>query len=129
MDTQTLKKILIFLCSIPPETNLRLMLQLALAAEVPDEKREALFGQLQNDRDLESLLLETDILSQILAADDALGEAEDNMLLEAMESIGLVVPSNLSGAKVLLEELSQNLTKEIQDMQATGMVKGTPLVW
>lgn len=114
LDTQTLKNILIFLCSIPPETNLRLVLQLALAANIPDDKREEINAQLLSNRSLENLLGECDILTQILEADGKLGEAEENMLFEAMQLIGLVVPSNLSGAKILLEELSQNLIQEIK---------------
>ena len=88
-DTQTLKNILIFLCSIPPETNLRLVLQLALAAYIPDDKLQVLFSQLQSARSLESLLL------------------------EAMEFTGLIVPTSLSGAQFLLKELSQNLVNEM----------------
>ncbi|MEO1376621.1 MAG: hypothetical protein AAFW70_20465 [Cyanobacteria bacterium J06635_10] len=114
LDTQTLKNILIFLCSIPPETNLRLVLQLALAANIPDDKREEINTLLLSNRSLENLLGESDILTQILEADGKLGEAEENMLFEAMQLIGLVVPSNLSGAKILLEELSQNLIQEIK---------------
>ena len=112
-DTQTLKNILIFLCSIPPETNLRLVLQLALAAYIPDDKLQVLFSQLQSTRSLESLLGEADILTQILEADGQLGEAESNLLLEAMEFTGLIVPTSLSGAQFLLKELSQNLVNEM----------------
>ncbi|MEM9003916.1 MAG: hypothetical protein AAGE59_10360 [Cyanobacteria bacterium P01_F01_bin.86] len=109
LDVQALKEILVFLCSIPPETNLRLMLQLALAAYIPPEQREALFNQLQSDRPLEKLLLEDGILTQILAADGELSDAEDNTLFEAMDLMGLVVPSDLSGAQVLMDELSKGL--------------------
>ncbi len=112
-DTQTLKNILIFLCSIPPETNLRLVLQLALAAYIPDDKLQVLFSQLQSTRSLESLLGEADLLTQILEADGFLGEAESNLLLEAMEFTGLIVPTSLSGAQFLLKELSQNLVNEM----------------
>lgn len=114
LDTQTLKNVLIFLYSIPPETNLRLVLQLALAAYVPYDKREKINAQLLSNRSLENLLGECDILTQIIEADGKLGEAEENMLFEAMQFVGLVVPSNLSGAKILLEELSQNLIQEIR---------------
>lgn len=120
LDTQTLKNVLIFLCSIPPETNLRLVLQLALAARIPDDKREEINAQLLSNRSLENLLGECDILTQILEADGFLGEAEENMLFEAMQLVGLVVPSNLSGAKILLEELSQNLIQEIKFTSGSG---------
>lgn len=35
MNTKQLGKIMAFLCSIPPDSNLRLMLQLALAVSIP----------------------------------------------------------------------------------------------
>ena len=104
---------MIFLCSISPETNLRLVLQLALAAYIPDDQLESLLVQLQSPRSLESLLLDADILTEILEADDQLGAAEENFLLEAMDFTGLVVPSSLSGAQFLLEELAHNLVQEM----------------
>ena len=112
-ELQTLKNILIFLCAISPETNLRLVLQLALAAYIPDDQLESLLVQLQSPRSLESLLLDADLLTQILEADDQLGAAEENFLLEAIDFTGLVVPSSLSGAQFLLEELAHNLANEI----------------
>ena len=112
-EPQTLNNILIFLCSISPETNLRLALQLALAADIPDERLESLAAQLQDSRSLESLLLEANILTQILEADGQIGVAEENLLLEAMELTGLIVPTSFLGAQFLLEELSQNLVQEI----------------
>lgn len=114
LNSQIIKNILILLCSIPPESNLRLVLQVALAADIPDDKKQEINAQLGSNRSLENLLLECDILTQILEADGKLGEAEENMLFEAMQLIGLVVPSNLSGAKILLEELSKNLAEEIR---------------
>ncbi|GEM_PF-3974192 len=114
LNSQIIKNMLILLCSIPPESNLRLVLQVALAAHIPDDKRQEIIAQLGSNRSLENLLLECDILTQILEADGKLGEAEENMLFEAMQLIGLVVPSNLSGAKILVEELSKNLAEEIR---------------
>ncbi len=74
----------------------------------------------QSKRHLERLLLDLiflkNILTQILEAGGELGEAEENMLLEAMELTRLVVPNSLSGAQFLLEELedlTQKLTKEM----------------
>ncbi|MEO0986938.1 MAG: hypothetical protein AAFY20_15495 [Cyanobacteria bacterium J06639_14] len=42
-------------------------------------------------------------------ADGELSDAEDNTLFEAMDLMGLVVPSDLSGAQVLMDELSKGL--------------------
>lgn len=128
MDTQLLKKILAFLCSVPPETNLRLALQLALAADIPDDKRQVLFAKLQSDRSLKNLV-EDKLLTQILEADGELGEAESNMLFEAMESIGLVVPNDLMGAELILEDLSSNLANEIAEVEGDGTLQSSPLVW
>lgn len=128
MDTQLLKKVLTFLCSVPPETNLRLALQLALAADIPDSKRQELFAKLKSDIPLEDLLKDK-LLAQILEADGELGEAESNMLLEAMESIGLVVPSDLAGAELILDDLSSNLTNEIAEIRSNGTLQDSPLVW
>ena len=111
---QTLKNILLFLCSIPPESNLRLVLQLALIAEIPDEQLELLLVQLQSPRSLESLLLEANILTQILEADGKVEIPLENWLLEAMDLTGLVIPTSLSGTQFLLEELAKNLVHDIQ---------------
>lgn len=129
MDSQSLKKILAFLCSVPPKTNLRLALQLALAADIPLEKRNALFAQICSDRTLENLLLEAGILAQIVEADGELGEAESNMLFEAMDSIGLVVPDDLSGATLLLDDLSQRLAEELAEVDGSKTLQGSQLVW
>ena len=129
MEANTLKKIITFLCSVPPESNLRFMLQLALAAEIPNDKREELVSILQDERPLEQLLLDEKLLTQILEANGKLGEAEDNMLFEAMESIGLVVPSDLSGAEVLLSEMSEQLVEDIKEIQSVGKVQDTSIVW
>lgn len=117
LNSPALKQILIFICSIPPETHLRLVLQLALAADVPNENLEAISAQLLSDRSLESLILEDSILTHILEADGVLGVAEENVLFEVMEFMGLVVPSNFLGAKILLEELSQNFVNETRMVQ------------
>ena len=74
----------------------------------------------QSKGHLERLLLDLqilkNILTQILEAGGKLGEAEENMLLEALELTHLVVPNSLSGEQFLLEELeklSQKLAKEM----------------
>jgi|GEM_PF-5010163 len=48
------------------------------------------------------------------------------MLLETMEQVRLVVPMNIGGAELLLENLSQNLVIEIQQ---NGTVNEELLAW
>jgi hypothetical protein len=55
MDTSTLGKIVAFLCSVPPNSALRLMLQLALAASIPEDKRELLISSCNSRNLLDSL--------------------------------------------------------------------------
>ena len=129
MDTQVLTKIVAFLCSVPPESHLRLALQLALAADIPDSKRQELFAQLQSERTLPEMLLEDNLLTHILAADGKIGDAEENMLLEAMDKIGLVVPNSMKGAELLLEDLSSNLADEVSEIKTTGSLQESSLVW
>ncbi len=84
----------------------------------------------QSKRHLERLLLDLlilkNILTQILEAGGKLGEAEENMLLEVMESTRLVVPNSSSDAQFLLdelEELTRKLTKEMH-RTSSGIPKG-----
>ncbi|MGK7873928.1 MAG: hypothetical protein AB4426_11630 [Xenococcaceae cyanobacterium] len=129
MDTNTLGKIMAFLCSVPPDSHLRLMLQLALAVSIPDDKHEKLLFSIKGDKDLVDLLAKENLLASLIEADGNLEEAEENMLLEAMEKLGLVVPLKMQMVDALLEELSQNLVDEIREIQSSGSVSGKPLVW
>ena len=128
METTSLGKIIAFLSSVPPNSHLRLMLQLALAASIPDEQREKLLSPLTDEKDLVELI-EDKLLFNLMNADGELDEAEENMLLEAMENVGLVVPSNLSGAEVLLEELSEKLIDELEEFKDSGTIQGEKLLW
>ncbi len=129
MDSKTLGKIMAFLCSVPPDSNLRLMLQLALAVSVPDEKYEKLLLPMQGDKDLSELLQKDNLLASLLEADGHLEEAEKNMLLEAMEKVGLVVPMKMQLLDVLTQELSAYLVDELEELKTSGLVAGKPLLW
>ncbi len=118
-----------FLCSVPPDSNLRLMLQLALAVSVPDEKYEKLLLPMQGDKDLSELLEKDNLLANLLEADGNLEEAEKNMLLEAMEQVGLVVPMKMQMLDVLTQELSAHLVDELEEIQNLGSVGGKALLW
>jgi hypothetical protein len=129
MNPKTLGKIMAFLCSVPPDSNLRLMLQLALAVSVPDEKYEKLLIPMQGDKDLSELLEKDNLLASLLEADGNLEEAEKNMLLEAMEKVGLVVPMKMQMLDVLTQELSDHLVDELEEIKNSGSVAGKPLFW
>jgi len=129
MDTKRLGKIMAFLCSVPPNSNLRLMLQLALAVSVPEEKYEKLLLPMQEDKDLLSLLQEDNLLVNLINADGFLEEAEQNMLLEAMDKVGIVVPMKMPMIDVLTQELTENLVKEFEEIQTSGTVEGVFLLW
>jgi len=130
MNTKQLGKIMAFLCSIPPDSNLRLMLQLALAVSIPQEKYEKLLLPMQQeDKDWLSLLQEENLLMNLINADGCLEESEENMLLEVMDKIGIVVPMKMQMIDVLTEELVANLVKEIEEIETSGTVEGMPLLW
>lgn len=129
MDTKNLGKIMAFLCSVPPDSHLRLMLQLALAVSVPDEKYEQLLLPLQGDKDLMELLEKENLLTSLLEADGDLEEAEKNMLSEAMEKVGLVVPMKMQMVDVLTQELLVNVVDEIEELKTSDYLRGKPLLW
>jgi hypothetical protein len=128
MDTKQLGKIMAFLCSVPPNSNLRLMLQLALAVSVPEEKYEKLLLPMQEDKDLISLLQADNLLANLINADGFLEESEQNMLLEAMDKVGIVVPMKIQMIDVLTQELTENLVKELEEIETSGTVEGVPLL-
>jgi len=129
MDSKQIGKIMAFLCSIPPNSNLRLMLQLALAVSVPQEKYEKLLLPMQQDKDLRSLLEENDLLMNLINADGFLEESEQNMLMEAMDKVGIVVPMKMQMIDVLTQELTANVVKEIEEIETSGTVEGIHLLW
>lgn len=129
MDTKQLGKIMAFLCSIPPNSNLRLILQLALAVSVPEEKHEKLLLPLQEGKNLLSLLQEENLLVNLINADGRLEESEQNMLLEVMDKVGIVVPMKMQMIDVLTQELTENLGKEFEEIETSGTVEGVSLLW
>lgn len=112
MHKLDLRQIILFLCSLDPDSGLRLMLQLALAAPVPEEKLSLLQQKINSDISLVDLLKD-DLLINILKADGNIGSAEENMLYEAIEQMGLVAPTNMTGAEYLLSELSNKIIEEL----------------
>lgn len=128
MDTKRLGKIMAFLCSVPPNSNLRLMLQLALAVSVPEEKYEKLLLPMQKGKDLLSLLQEDNLLVDLINADGVLEESEQNMLLEAMDKVGIVVPMKMQMIDVLTQELTENLVREFEEIKTSGTVEGVSLL-
>ncbi|AFZ12721.1 hypothetical protein Cri9333_1837 [Crinalium epipsammum PCC 9333] len=129
MDTKQVSKIMAFLCSVPPNSNLRLMLQLALAVSVPEEKYENLLLPMQESQDLPSLLREENLLANLINADGFLEESEQNMLLEAMDKVGIVVPMQMQMIDVLTQELTENLVQEFEEIETSGTVEGVSLLW
>lgn len=129
MDTKQLGKIMAFLCSIPPNSNLRLILQLALAVSVPEEKHEKLLLPLQKGKNLLSLLQEENLLVNLINADGLLEESEQNMLREVMDKVGIVVPMKMQMIDVLTQELTENLGKEFEEIETSGTVEGVSLLW
>jgi hypothetical protein len=129
VNTKQLGKTIAFLCSIPPNSNLRLMLQLALAVSVPQEKYEKLLLPMQQGKDLRFLLEQNNLLMNLINADGFLDESEQNMLMEAMDKVGIVVPMNMKMIDVLTNELTASLIDEIEEIETSGMVEGTPLLW
>jgi hypothetical protein len=115
MNKLNLREVLLFLCSIPPDSHIRLLLQLALAAEVPEDKLKVLSDKIESGTSLTELLRKENLLVQILEADGEIGAAEENMLCETIEQIGLVVPTNIKGAEYLLEDLSDRLIEELKE--------------
>ena len=105
------------------------MLQLALAVSVPQEKYEKLLLPMQQGKDLRFLLEQNNLLMNLINADGFLDESEQNMLMEAMDKVGIVVPMNMKMIDVLTNELTASLIDEIEEIETSGMVEGTPLLW
>ena len=105
------------------------MLQLALAVSVPQEKYEKLLLPMQQGKDLRFLLEQNNLLMNSINADGFLDESEQNMLMEAMDKVGIVVPMNMKMIDVLTNELTASLIDEIEEIETSGMVEGTPLLW
>jgi hypothetical protein len=127
MDTKQLGKIMAFLCSIPPDSNLRLILQLALSCSIPEEKYEQLLLPMQEGNNLLSLITEENLLVNLLNADGYLEESEQNMLMEVMDKVGIVVPMNMKMVDVLTEELTKNLITEFEEIETSGKLEGVSL--
>ncbi|MDZ4787256.1 MAG: hypothetical protein SGJ02_14385 [bacterium] len=129
MKIKQLGKIMAFLCSIPPDSNLRLMLQLALAVSVPQDKYEKLLFPMQENKNLRSLLGDDNLLKNLINADGFLEESEKNMLLEVIDKIGIFIPMDMQFIDVLTEELTAKVVSEIKEIETLGTLEGIPLLW
>lgn len=63
---------------------------------------------------LTDLLKQEGLLLKLLEADGQIGEAEENMLYETIDQIGMVGPTDIGGAKYLLEILTDRIIEEIE---------------
>ena len=115
MESPDLRQVVLYLSRIAPDSSVRLMLQLALASEVPDETLEVLEQKISEGMSVVDLLEQDNLLVTLLEADGKIGAPEENMLYETVEQIGLAVPANRSGAEYLLDDLSKRIVKEISD--------------
>ena len=131
MDNKTLTKIIYFLASVPPNSYLRLMLQLALSSDIPlNQHKELLsFKKDQKDQDLETLIKRENLLAKLIEADGEIGEAEEVMLLELMNQIGLFVTVEMEIKDLLLEILSENVIEEIREALSSGSINNHRLFW
>ena len=115
MESPDLRQVLLFLSRISPDSNVRLMLQLALASEVPQGTLDVLEQKIAEGMSVTDLLEEDNLLMRLLDADGKIDVPEENMLYETVEQIGIAVPANRSGAEYLLEDLTQRIVKEISE--------------
>ena len=122
-----LKRILAFLCTVPSRSRLRLILQLALAVELPETRRTEALAPLATDAPLATILQNNHFLMGLLEADDRLDGAEETVLLETMDAVGLVVPSSTAGIEALLEGLQADLVGEVEELVERGTVGGIPV--
>jgi hypothetical protein len=111
MDTKQLSKIIAFLASTPPNSSLRLILQLALNSFVPPEKYEKLLLLSKEGQDLLFMI------------------QEDNLLVNLMNADGSLEDMNPEMIDLVSEQLIINLSKEIQEIENCGTLKGTPILW
>lgn len=115
MESPDLRQVLLFLSRISPDSSVRLMLQLALASEVPQGTLDVLEQKIADGMSVTDLLEEDNLLMRLLDADGKIDVPEENMLYETVEQIGIAVPANRSGAEYLLEDLTRRIVKEISE--------------
>lgn len=113
MSSLDLREVLLFLSRISPDTNVRLMLQLALASEVPEDTLQVLEQRIAEGASLVDMLQQDNLLIMLLEADDKIDVPEENMLYETIEQIGIAVPADRGGAEYLLQDLTTRLIGEL----------------
>lgn len=114
MTSLDMRQVLIFLAKIPSDSSIRLMLQLALASDVPDAKLAVIAKKISEGALLTDLLKHDALLVHLLEADGEIGLAEENVLFETIDQIGLVAPTDTSGAEYLLESLTDRIIAELE---------------
>ena len=115
MESPDLRQVLLFLTRVSPDSNIRLMLQLALASDVPSDTLDVLEQKLGDGASVIELLRDDELLLTLLEADGEIGAPEENMLYETVEQIGIAVPANRSGAHYLLRDLTSRIIGELSD--------------
>lgn len=113
MNDLDLREVILYLSRVEPHSNTRLMLQLALASDVPDETLAVLETKISAGASLVDLLRDDELLLTLLEADGEIGTPEENMLYETVEQIGIAVPANRSGAHYLLRDLTARIVEEV----------------
>lgn len=114
-----MRKIMLFLAQVPSGSNLKLMFQLALASDVPAPALKQIQQKVDEGISLTDLLTKEHLLTQLLMADEQIGEAEENMLYETIDKTGIVAPTNIPGtAEYLLDVLTDELAEEIEHLPA-----------
>lgn len=113
MKEADLQQALLVLTQVPPDSSIRLLLQLALAANIPPHMHALLRAKLTCGISLRTLIEHDDLLMALLDADGQISEVEENMLLEAMDHVGLVAPTDQVGSHYVLETLSQHLLTDM----------------
>lgn len=110
-DTKQIGKIIAFLASTPPNSRLRLILQLALTFSVSLEKYKQLLLPIQEDKQLSFLL------------------QKDNLLVNLMNTDGDLEDINLETINMVAEKFITDLAIEFQELETCGTLKGVPLFW
>lgn len=115
MNDLDLRHVLLYLARVNPRSNIRLMLQLALASDVPDNTVAVLQERISAGASLLELLRNDELLVTLLEADGEIGSPEEHMLYETVEQIGIAVPSDRSGARYLLRDLTARIVDELSE--------------
>ena len=115
MESSDLRHVLLYLARVSPDSNLRLMLQLALASDVPEDTLQVLEEKIAEGASTVDLLAHHNLLMALLEADGKIDTPEENMLYETVEQLGIAVPADRGGAQYLLTDLTGRIVREIEE--------------